>query len=167
LLPQDAPAPPSAAIDAGDAFARAQQAFAAGDSVGAEQILAEAARANPDDIGLHHFWGDVLVELGSYDAAVAAYRRAAEIDPSAGNFTKLGQGQERAGDDGQAAAAYRQAIAIDALAPDAYFFLGALEERAGRAAAARDQLRRYLDIAPGDGQYRAAALTLLERLGGE
>ena len=167
LLPQDAPSPPSAAIDAGDAFARAQQAFAAGDSVGAEQILAEAARVNPNDIGLHHFWGDVLVELGSYDAAVAAYRRAAEVDPSAGNFTKLGQGYERAGDDGQAAEAYRQSIAIDATASDAYFFLGALEERAGRAAAARDQLRRYLDTAPGDGQYREAALTLLEGLGGE
>ena len=167
LLPQDTPSSPAAAIDAGEAFAQAQQAFAAGDSVGAEQILAEAARVNPNDIGLHHFWGDVLVELGSYDAAVAAYRRASEIDPSAGNYTKLGQGYERAGDDEQAAAAYRQAITIDATAPDAYYFLGALDERAGRTAAARDQLRQYLSVASGDGQYREAALTLLERLGGE
>mgnify|MGYP001264911113 CR=1 FL=1 len=148
---------------AGPAFDLALRYRAIGRSADAAVVLAVAARANPNDIGLHHLWGDILVETGQYDEAVRAYAQAVATDPSAGNYIKLAQGYAAAGEFAQAEAAYRQALATDTAAADAYYHLGALYEQAGRPGDAIDAYRRYLAIAP-EGPYREAVQAALARL---
>jgi YYY domain-containing protein len=155
-------ADPSAA---GPAFELAQRYRALGREADAAAVLEPAARANPGDIGLNHLWGDILLDLGRYDEATYAFAQAVAAEPSAGNYNKLAQGYEAGGKLPEAEAAYRQAIAADADAPDPYYHLAALYEKLGRSGDATAQYRRYLEIAPPDGQFRAAATEALARLG--
>lgn len=67
---------------------------------GREETALELARAalvhDADDVQAHVLVGDVLSERGEFDDALAAYRRAAAIDPSPALETAMARVRERA-----------------------------------------------------------------------
>lgn len=67
---------------------------------GREETALELARAalvhDADDVPAHVLMGDVLAERGEYDEALAAYRKAAALDPSPAIETAMARVRERA-----------------------------------------------------------------------
>ncbi len=129
----------------------------------ADRVLATAAAANPFDIGLHHLWGDILIEAGRYTDAEKAYMAAVRVDESAGNWNKVGVGLLAGGEFDKAELAFNQALALDSAVPEPYFRLGQIYAARGDNAAARDMLQSYLALAP-EGQYVFDANELLNAL---
>ena len=131
----------------------------------AARVLAPAARANPTDIGVLHLWGDILTQAKRYDEAEQAYQRAANAQPSADNWNKLGTALLEWGKFKQAEIALNLAVAADGLAPDPHYQLGRLFAQTGNTDQAKMELQTYLDLAP-DGQWSDAAWLLFTQLGG-
>ena len=129
----------------------------------ADRVLAVAAAANPFDIGLHHLWGDILVEAGRYIDAEKAYMAAVRVDASAGNWNKVGVGLMAGGELDKAELAFNQALALDASVPEPYFRLGQIYAARNDNEAARDMLQSYLALEPA-GQYVFDANELLNAL---
>jgi YYY domain-containing protein len=130
----------------------------------AAAVLQPAARANPNDVGLHHLWGDILSDAGRRDEAEAAYREAIAVSPTAGNYNKLGVELAKWGKLDQAIEAFNQAIAADANASEPYFHLGEVYEQRGETDKAIDQYRAYLTIAAPGAPYYQAATEAMNRL---
>jgi YYY domain-containing protein len=129
----------------------------------AAAVLEPAARANPQDTGVLHLWGDILTRAGRYPEAEEAYLLAAQARPTVGNWNKLGAALLDWGELDKAEIALRQASAADLAAPEPYFQLGRLFAQRGEAAAAATELQRYLALAP-DGPWAAEARALLDGL---
>jgi YYY domain-containing protein len=129
----------------------------------AAAVLEPAALANPNDIGLHHLWGDILIQAGRYEEAETAYMRAAQAQPTGGNWTKLGTGLLAGGMLDKAEVALLQAVALDANLPEPRFRLGQLYNQLGNSAQARAELERYLELEPA-GQFAEDARALLAEL---
>ena len=151
--------------NAGAAFGLAELYRAIGRFDEAADVLALAAGANPTDIGLHHLWGDILLDAQRYDEAEIAYGRAIAAQPNAGNYNKLANGQVVAGRLEAAEVTFKLAIATDATATDPHFFLGQLYEDQNRIDEAAAAYQQYLAIAPADAPYRAQAAEALARMG--
>lgn len=148
---------------AGPAFELAERYRALGRFDEAAAVLEQAARANPTDIGLHHLWGDILIDARRYDEAVEAFRAAIVANPTAGNYNKLGLGLLDASRLGDAEQAFLQAIAIDPNEPDPYFHLGVIYETRGDERLAVQQYDKYIELAP-DGPFAPQAFEALARL---
>ncbi len=159
----------SLAHDSGAAFGLATRLIEQNQLDDAARVLEAAAAQHPADVPLHHLLGDVLARIGRPDEAVAAWRKAAETQPTALNVNKLGQGLMQLGRYDEAIAAFNEALAIDPAFPDPHFFLGELyrmRDGVGDRQRAREAYQRYLDRAPPDGLWRVSAeeqLRLLER----
>ncbi|MFV9504795.1 MAG: DUF2298 domain-containing protein [Oscillochloridaceae bacterium umkhey_bin13] len=125
----------------------------------AAAILEPAARTNPNDLGVLHLWGDILAEAGRYREAEEAYLLAAQADPSAGNWNKLGAALLDWGAYDKAELALTRAITTDPISPDPYYHLGRLFVLQGQPARALEALNTYLSLAP-DGQWANAARQL-------
>jgi tetratricopeptide (TPR) repeat protein len=160
-LEQQVAADPSAA---GPAFSLAQRYRELKRLDDAAAVLEPAARANPNDVGLHHLWGDILRDAGRIDEAEAAYRDAIAAAPNAGNYNKLGVELAKWGKFDQAIEAFKQAIAADANASEPYFHLGEVYEQQGKPDQAAEQYRAYLTIATTSDQFYNDATAALERL---
>lgn len=130
----------------------------------AARVLERAAFSNPNDIGLHHLWGDILGQAGRYDEAETAYMGAIRTDPSAGNFNKLGTALLTWGRYDKAEIALSQAVQADPNIPEPYYRLGQVLVATGDEARATEQLQRYLELDP-NGSYAEDARKLLESLG--
>ncbi len=150
--------------DGPTAFGLAERYRAQGRLAEAAAVLEPAARANPRDIGVLHLWGDILAEAGRYDEAEEAFMLAAQAEPSAANWNKLGAGLIDWGQLDKAEIALSQAIAADSRAPDPYYQLGRLFARTGDAARATAALESYLQLAPA-GPWAGDARKLLIELG--
>jgi tetratricopeptide (TPR) repeat protein len=93
--------------------------------------------------------GTASQELGRYDAALAALRRATEIDPkNSGHWTRLGTFFERYEEYEEAMGAYRRATEVSAGDRRAWNNLCAVLLRAGRSAEAAAACQRSLQIEP-------------------
>lgn len=149
--------------NAGAAFALGQAYRDAGRPDDAAAVLAVAAAANPGDIGLHHMWGDALTDAKRYAEAEAAYRQAVAISPTGGNYNKLGVGLLAGGNYAQAEVAFRQALAAGTDNAEPYYQLGMVYEAQGQRDQARENYQLYLEQAPKDGVFRAAAEEALAR----
>ncbi len=149
---------------AGTAFELAQRYWHAGRADEAAAVLAVAAQANPRDVGLHHLWSDILLDLRRYDEAEEALRRAVTADPSAGNWNKLGVGMLQADRLDKAEIAFLQALAINPSETEPILRLGQLYERRGERERAAEQYRRYLEVAGADADYRIEAEDGLARV---
>jgi tetratricopeptide (TPR) repeat protein len=113
--------------------------------------------------------GVALSELKRKDEALAALRRAAELNPRSPN-TNMRLGMALAPDPAARAEAikvFKKVIELDEKrVPDAYLYLGRLQDLEGRGAEAVGSLRAYARLAPrGDAQVPQALLYLAEMLG--
>ena len=159
-LEQQVAADPQAA---GPAFALAERYRALGRFDDAAAVLEQAARANPNDVGLHHLWGDILLDARRFDEAIEAYRAAVAASPTAGHYNKLGVGLLIASRPGDAEQVFLQAIKIDPNEAAPYYHLGTIYEQRGDERQAADWYRRYLNLAP-DGLFAQQARDALGRL---
>ncbi|PDW03443.1 hypothetical protein CJ255_08930 [Candidatus Viridilinea mediisalina] len=145
------------------AFGLAEQYRRLGRLDDAAQVLAPAAQANPDDIGVIHLWGDILSEAGRFREAEEAYMVAAKNNPTAGNWNKLGAALVDWGELDKAAIALGNALMLDPQEPEPYYQIGRLFALRGDHFEASDALQTYLRLAP-EGRWAAAARELLAEL---
>jgi Tfp pilus assembly protein PilF len=117
---------------------------------------------------MHQLLGDVAAQLGHADLAIAAWQAAIAVDPSAGNIAKLGTGLVQLGRYDEAERVLRQAQQRDPKDPLLHYFLADMaRKRKGPndADLARREYQAYLDQAPQNSPYRAAAQQALKELG--
>jgi len=104
--------------------------------------------------------GNIYVKMNKNDEAIAAYKKATEIDPSSATaFYNLCAVQFNGGKFDDAAAACDKSIAADPAKADAWFFKGAALAKAGKPGAS-DALNKYLQLDP-SGTHTVEAKTLL------
>jgi tetratricopeptide (TPR) repeat protein len=110
--------------------------------------------ARPDDAGVHFILGAVEQALGRREAAIAAYRRAAELDPKAqsprNNLAVLLAGTDLPG----ALKAAQEAYALAPGDPDVLDTLGWLYLQAGRPDRSVSLLEDAHRAAPGNAETR-------------
>ncbi len=112
---------------------RAQLLQRAGDYAEAEKILTEMAKQRPDDAEVFYNLGVLKAIEKDFAAAVAAYRKAIELDPQNASFyTRLAAVYSAEGDRAQTIETYRQAVQLGAVDVEMYFALGLLYEQEGR-----------------------------------
>ncbi|WP_129632521.1 DUF2298 domain-containing protein [Candidatus Oscillochloris fontis] len=114
----------------------------------AVRILAPAAHANPDDTGLQHLYGDILSDLARYTEAEAVYTAAAQTNPTAENWNKLGTALLDWGEIGKAEMAFLQAISINPDLADPHYFLGLVFVQRQERDLALSELLVYLELDP-------------------
>jgi predicted Zn-dependent protease len=89
----------------------AEERVARGDRDAALAVLAGAERGSPGDPRLPFRRGELLEEAGRLDEAIAAYRRAVELDPTTGLVLyKLGRAYAETGDRHRAAYYLEQSL---------------------------------------------------------
>src|SRR5262245_5784853 len=106
--------------------------------------------------------------LGRPEAAVEAYRRAAELRPQEHAFRQallearadLGYRRHLAGDLEGAVGLYLEVVAADPGQAHCWYNLGVAYQALGRADPAREAYQRAVELAPSDEQFRAALRTL-------
>jgi YYY domain-containing protein len=154
--------------DSATAFRLASSYLQAGRLSDAARVLEPAALANPKDVPLHQFLGDVEAQLGRADQAVAAWQAAADADPSAGNIAKLGTGLVQLGRFDEAERTLKRARQADPNEPLIHYYLADLAQKRNGpndAATALREYQAYLEQAPADSPYRPQAEQALEQLG--
>ncbi len=129
----------------------------------AVEVLQLAARFQPDDVFLHHVWGDALEHLGRYDEADAVFAHAARTRPTSFNWYKLGSARYRWGRFDEAEQALLKAITTAPAEPAAYYTLGLLQYQQEDYQAATKYLEIYLREAP-DNQFQEDAHDLLDMM---
>ena len=109
----------------------------------------------PERADWHSNLGIVLQDRLELDGAVAAYRRAIELDPSHANaHSNLGVVLRAKGEVAEAEAAYRAAIALDPRHSNAYQNLGVLLNAQGRAGEAAQCFSKVITLRPTDQDAR-------------
>ncbi len=131
-----------------------------GNPLGARDILAPLALAQPSAASVHHELGQALAALGRSDEAVSALRRAVALKPDlAEAWRAIGDQLTLAGDAAQADAAYAQNIR--ASVTDPALMQAAMALCDGKLAVAERLLRARLMSAPTD----VAAIRMLAETG--
>jgi len=118
--------------------------------------------------------GNAYLKLNKKDQAIAAYTKAAELDPNPGTaYFNLCATQYNSGNTEGALAACDKAIAADPNKADAYYIKGSLLiasstlEKDGKVKAVpgtAEALNKYLELAP-DGPHAADVKQMLEYIG--
>jgi YYY domain-containing protein len=127
------------------------------------RVLAEAAKHHPNDIFLHHVWGDILAHVGRYDEAKEVFEFAARTSPTSFNWYKVGNELLQWGRLEAAEPFLIKAITTEPVEPAAHFALGKLYYQQEEWEQAEKHLSLYLTLAP-DGQFQAEARELLDSL---
>jgi tetratricopeptide (TPR) repeat protein len=112
--------------------------------------------------------GNVLVALGRFPEALAAYGQAIVLQPEgerAAAHINLGVYLQGLGRPDDAAAAYGKAIALDARFPEAWGNLGSAHLNAGRPEAALEALDRAVELRPAYADAWTNRGTALQALG--
>lgn len=154
-----------APADAGLHADLAYQLYLAGDLPAAIGAMQRASELRPGDAYVWSTYGSMLMAAGRNDEAIAAFERSRAIEPIEAVISNLGTLRFQAGDHREAAARYREAIALNPGNPFLWGNLGdALAAMPATAADARtayaeaaQRAQAYVDLNPGD----AKALALL------
>jgi tetratricopeptide (TPR) repeat protein len=102
---------------------------AQGDIIGALAKFERAFTLDEAFFEAHMNFRELTLSFRGYDDAARAFARAAELRPASYDaYLGLGAAQRGRSETGLAEAAYRQAIALDADRPEAYFNLGVLHQ---------------------------------------
>ena len=121
----------------------------AGDIAEAEKAYRKALALAPADAATHCWLAEILLEIGSYDAARRCCEDALTLQP---NFARahhsLGNILSRQGDLSAAAASYRRAVALDSHRAEFHFGLGYTLHRLGQSRGARDAFITALKLRP-------------------
>lgn len=105
-------------------------------------------------------------QSGELDQAVAAFRKAVEVDPTdAEAWDSLGVVLVRAGDEARGVEAFRRALRAAPGHPEAHRNLAVVLDRQGRAAEAARHYRAFLAKSLGDSPDRATIMARLEEMG--
>ncbi len=123
-----------------------------------------AVRTSPNKVRVHLALGNALLEAGDLGGAVAAWQRAAEIQPTYSlAWNQLGNVARLQGDRALAEERYRRALAGVPRNPEALYNLALVLEATGRAGEAIPYYRTFVAEAP-PGREREVA-RLRERFG--
>ncbi len=133
----------------------------------AAQLLGRFAREQPDDVGIQHFYGDMLLLAGRISEAEQAYRRAVTADPSPANYTKLGSALVAWGRLDEAEQVLANALDGDVLVGEPYYYLGQIAEARGQSDRAVQYYRRVLELAAPEDPLYIDAQEALHRMGAE
>ena len=109
----------------------------------------EAVARSPGAPIAHYNLAAALAAQGRLEEAIAEYQAALRIQPSAVAFTSLAAVESQAGREDRAAAALRDAIAVDPRYAPAWNDLGVIALRAGRVEEAGAMFRRAVALDPG------------------
>ena len=145
------PPDPKTMMDVHRGVERGEGLLHARDFVGAQRELRAVLDRDPENVAALEDTATALAELGRFDSAEGALKRALEIAPDRASL-HLAMAQIE-GAQGDWKAALTRADAASALAPDDPAVLAVRAQaldRLGRAADARAALDRALAIAPGD-----------------
>ncbi|RJO65784.1 MAG: hypothetical protein C4523_15440 [Myxococcales bacterium] len=112
----------------------------------ARAALEEAIKLDPALAPAYGALGRAGEALKDWRAAARAYAKQAELEPSADGETDAGRMCDLAGDAKAAEAAFRRALTLDPVHPDATVALGLLLVRAGQQTEGRQWLERYVKI---------------------
>jgi tetratricopeptide (TPR) repeat protein len=106
------------------------------------------------------------VQSGELDQAVAAFRKAVEVDPTdAEAWDSLGVVLVRSGDEARGVEAFRRALRAAPGHPEAHRNLAVVLDRQGRIAEAARHYRAFLAKSPADSPDRATIMARLEEMG--
>jgi Flp pilus assembly protein TadD len=145
----------------GEARVAAEAALALCEPAGSTHDAATAALAR-----LENQRGVELAGQGELEAALFAFKRAADLDPEwGGPAVNIGATFASMGRPRPARAAYQRALEIDADNPIAYANLGRLALEAGELEEATTLLRRAARIAPADPDVWVALAAAQEAIG--
>ncbi|MBA3469710.1 MAG: hypothetical protein H0T53_08695, partial [Herpetosiphonaceae bacterium] len=155
--------------NSGYAFDAGQKLWQNGQGDRAAGLLRRAADLHPNDIGLHHVLGDVLLSMGRFEEGVRAYDEGYQAGPTVQNLSKLGTGYMAWGavDSvrlSDAERIFQQAIEQQSDFADPHYYLGETYRLMGNASAARAEFEAYLSLAPADGLWVEATQTKLKTL---
>ncbi len=134
----------------GQALQGQAQAIAKQDPTQAKALLLEAVKVNPASANLFFDLGALLAELKDYSGAISAYEKSAAIDPSSPEtFFNLAYIYAIGSSYDKAEAAYKRVVE---LAPpyidEALFNLAVVQDRQGKKAKCRENLKRALRANP-------------------
>lgn len=162
--PAKVPAPPPA--DAKAALAESRKLRAAGRYPEARRKLQPLAQREAASAPFHVEWGLVLKGLGDAEGALAAYRRAVEIDPAKGDtLYQLGAMllERRRPEEGEPVA--DRLLALEADKPRSWALKGLMLRAAGRLEEAVPWFEKVVDRVPGDFLTLNALMMALYGLG--
>ena len=138
----------------------------------AVNVLSDAATRFPDNVQVYQRLGTAHQFLGNTDEAIANYRKAIAIRPSAPAYSNIGAMLHEAGDYAGAVEAYRQAIEIQPNSSATRRNLGDALTRLGREAEAKAAYREAvrlgaadLTVNPTDARILAALAVYLQKAG--
>jgi cytochrome c-type biogenesis protein CcmH len=165
------PAQQTAAVTGGGAAPNEGAVQQAGSLDEMIQRLLERAKKEPGNADTWRMLGWSYVAIEKFGEAADAYAKAIAIDPrNAGLHAARGEALVRAGDgkiQGEAAAAFDAALAIDAKDPLARFFKGLADLQSGKKPEALEAWIALLrDIGPAD-EHAADLRTRITTLAGE
>ncbi|MBO4305361.1 MAG: tetratricopeptide repeat protein [Lentisphaeria bacterium] len=139
------------------------------DPSGAEKVLKEALKKDPEDFALLMNYGTVLLDAKKWKEAKEAFDRASLVPSARRNMADLeynyGLLAQRTGKFSEAERRYHVALQLDPLAPAALNNLGVLLIQAGKAEQAEIFLRRACAVAPGSEPYLVNLAVALKILG--
>lgn len=138
-----------------------------GDLHGALRLVGASAALAPRAVEPALGLAEIQMNLGNPSAALAAGRRAVQIDPrNAAAHRVFGELALDAGDALLAEEELREAARLDPHNADAWYLLGSLySQQQGGAARARESLERAVRLAPHSGPARRDLAALLIRYG--
>jgi tetratricopeptide (TPR) repeat protein len=142
-------APNSAyAVDAAHYMARAHLKL--DDTENAIKAYQSGIRLNPYRDDTHIQLGNLYYAENRYDEAIAEYKEAVRLNPSAGNYYNLGQGFLSAGSYASAETQFNTVVSLETTEPAGYYGLGITYSHQGRY---EDGIQQFKSAIQMDGQF--------------
>jgi len=112
-----------------------------------EQEFKRAIQLNPNDADAHRFYGDFLIAMGRFDAAIAEKRHAEQLDPLSINASwDVGRALYYAGRFDEAIEQAKRTQELDRNFPYVYFLQAQIAFRRNQVPEALAQIKRALDL---------------------
>lgn len=132
-------------------FQRGLEALASGQLEAAEAAFREAEQLEPQNPGVHHQLGEVLVRRARLGEGLGHFRKAIQLAPQEPQFYfRLAVLQAQLGRSHDAYQTLNELLRVRPDYPETFFLLGRVAEEQGDHALAERHLRQYLQLQPED-----------------